>query len=280
MAWDKDKPAANTSLKVSNPEILTNNAALETALDQDHDFTTSGTQTGKHDKITFKEQSGDQTTSSNEMALYIKDLGAAPGVYLRPQSDGTAIQLTGADAKVLSASTDMLDEDNMASDSATKTASQQSIKAYIDSGTVTMTNKILTTPTLTSPVVNTGVSGTAVLDEDNMASDSATQLATQQSIKAYIDNKIKDLFGSYETKSNNTIYQATTAGEVEAYATGTGAAALTGITDSNASPTTVVMRNSSSELGNGGCGIKFSVKKDEYWKVTGCTTVRWRPAGA
>jgi len=31
------------------------------------------------------------------------------------------------------------------------------------------------------------VSGTAVLDEDNMTSDSATQLATQQSIKAYTD---------------------------------------------------------------------------------------------
>lgn len=46
----------------------------------------------------------------------------------------------------------------------------------------------LTNKTLTSPVLNTGVSGTAVLDEDNMASNSATQLATQQSIKAYVDN--------------------------------------------------------------------------------------------
>jgi len=41
--------------------------------------------------------------------------------------------------------------------------------------------------TITSPVINTGVSGTAVKDEDNMASDSATALATQQSIKAYVD---------------------------------------------------------------------------------------------
>lgn len=44
-----------------------------------------------------------------------------------------------------------------------------------------------TTPTLTSPVLNTGVSGTAVLDEDTLVSDSATALATQQSIKAYVD---------------------------------------------------------------------------------------------
>ena len=49
------------------------------------------------------------------------------------------------------------------------------------------TTDTLTNKTLTSAVLNTGVSGTAVLDEDNMASDSATKLATQQSIKAYVD---------------------------------------------------------------------------------------------
>jgi hypothetical protein len=46
----------------------------------------------------------------------------------------------------------------------------------------TLTNKILT-----SPVLNTGVSGTAVLDEDSMESNSSTKIATQQSIKAYIE---------------------------------------------------------------------------------------------
>ena len=56
--------------------------------------------------------------------------------------------------------------------------------------TETLTNKTLTTPTLTSPVFNTAVSGSAVLDEDDMSSDSATKLATQQSIKAYIDNTL------------------------------------------------------------------------------------------
>ena len=52
------------------------------------------------------------------------------------------------------------------------------------------TTDTLTNKTLTSPVLNTGVSGTAILDEDNMASDSATQLATQQSIKAYVDSQV------------------------------------------------------------------------------------------
>ena len=52
-----------------------------------------------------------------------------------------------------------------------------------ESSTDTLTNK-----TLTSPVLNIGVSGTAIKDEDNMGSNSASHLATQQSIKAYVDS--------------------------------------------------------------------------------------------
>ena len=140
----------------------------------------------------------------------------------------------------------VLDEDDMSSNSATKVATQQSIKAYVDNqidtdmdlvfagdsggnlqitmdsetftiaggtgidtvgsgntltaqlssetatltGTQTFTNKTLTSPTMNSPVLNTGVSGTAVLDEDDMSSNSATKAATQQSIKAYVDTQI------------------------------------------------------------------------------------------
>ena len=52
-------------------------------------------------------------------------------------------------------------------------------------GSQTLTNKILT-----SPVLNTSISGTAFKDEDNMSSNSATAVASQQSIKAYVDNEI------------------------------------------------------------------------------------------
>ena len=156
--------------------------------------------------------------------------------------------------------TAVLDEDNMASDSATKVATQQSIVAYTDSiigtlpvntdsgnisigtgsetltiaggtgidsvgsgnsltlniantvatltGTQTVTNKTLTSPTLTSAVLNTSVSGSAVLDEDNMASDSATKVATQQSIKAYVDDQIDadmDLVFAADSGSGNIV---------------------------------------------------------------------------
>ena len=56
--------------------------------------------------------------------------------------------------------------------------------------TQTLTNKTFTSPVITSGVFNTQFSGSAFLDEDNMDSDSATKLASQQSIKAYVDAQI------------------------------------------------------------------------------------------
>ena len=66
-----------------------------------------------------------------------------------------------------------------------KQTSVDTFDTYLSGTTKTLTNK-----TLTSPVLNGSVSGTAVLDEDDFASNSATKLATQQSIKAYIDGEI------------------------------------------------------------------------------------------
>lgn len=44
--------------------------------------------------------------------------------------------------------------------------------------------------TATSLALATGATVTGILDEDNMATNSATQLATQQSIKAYVDSQV------------------------------------------------------------------------------------------
>jgi len=51
--WDKNKPAANRSLRQSNPEMLLNQAALEDALSREHTFPgDEGTTAGKHGDIT------------------------------------------------------------------------------------------------------------------------------------------------------------------------------------------------------------------------------------
>ena len=71
-------------------------------------------------------------------------------------------------------------------------ATSGSATLNIDTGTTVdlTTSQALSNKTLTSPVINTGVSGSAILDEDNFASDSDTKLATQQSIKAYVATQV------------------------------------------------------------------------------------------
>lgn len=52
------------------------------------------------------------------------------------------------------------------------------------------TTDTLTNKTLTSATLNGTISGTSIKDEDDMSSDSADHLATQQSIKAYVDSQV------------------------------------------------------------------------------------------
>jgi hypothetical protein len=67
-------------------------------------------------------------------------------------------------------------------------------KVYLNAGWKTLfdttTSQTATNKTFTSPVLNTGISGTAFLDEDDMASDSATKVASQQSIKAFVTSSV------------------------------------------------------------------------------------------
>jgi len=64
-------------------------------------------------------------------------------------------------------------------------------------------SQTLTNKTLTSPVLNTGLSGSAFLDEDDMASNSATKVASQQSIKAYVDTQLTAEDLDVQTDSGN-----------------------------------------------------------------------------
>ncbi len=81
----------------------------------------------------------------------------------------------------------------------------------IDSTVATLTgSQTLTNKTLTSPVLNTGLSGTAFLDEDDMSSDSATKVASQQSIKAYSSNASNISSGTLAAARVATLNQNTT----------------------------------------------------------------------
>ena len=101
----------------------------------------------------------------------------------------------------------MLDEDNMASDSATKVASQQSIKAYADTkipnsiksgngdsvatvDSADIAGEYLVKFDADGNITDSGLHSGNVLesiDEDNMSSNLDTKVPTQQSVKAYVD---------------------------------------------------------------------------------------------
>jgi hypothetical protein len=139
------------------------------------------------------------------------DSGGNQSVDLDAQSltltGGTGIDTTGsAQTMTFAIDTGVVVDKTTAQTLTNKTLTTPTISSITNGGTVTipsgadtlvartstdiLTNKTLTSPTLTSPVINTAISGTAFKDEDNMSSDSATSVASQQSIKAYVDTQV------------------------------------------------------------------------------------------
>jgi hypothetical protein len=111
-----------------------------------------------------------------------------------PTADRVITIPNATDTLTGKATTDTLTNKSVDLGSNTLTASLAEFNSALQSdsfgtltGSETFTNKTFTAPTATSAVLNTAVSGSAIKDEDNMSSNSASHLATQQSIKAYID---------------------------------------------------------------------------------------------
>ena len=126
------------------------------------------------------------SVNSTDLVFLTADSGAATE-KLRIDSTG---QVTFADGAidVNIASHDGTNGLSLGGTVVTSTAAELNRLDGIESTAVGLTDsQTMTNKTLTSPVLNTGVSGTAVLDEDNMTSNSETQLATQQSIKAFTE---------------------------------------------------------------------------------------------
>ena len=113
-----------------------------------------------------------------------------------------------ADARVNNA---IVDEDDFSSDSATKVPTQQSTKAYIASQIATKDNTDEITEGssnlyFTNARADARISNN-ILDEDNFASDSATNTASQQSIKAYIATQIATKDNTDEiTEGSSNLY--------------------------------------------------------------------------
>ena len=133
--------------------------------------------------------------SDNQQSL---DLGQNDTDDLSEGSSNLYFTNARADARITNAT---VDEDDMSSNSATLLPSQQSVKAYVDTQvarkdqlseltgdsddiTEGSTNLFFTNARADARISN------AIVDEDNMASNSATQVPSQQSVKAYVDAQV------------------------------------------------------------------------------------------
>ena len=214
---------ANTDIAVTF-NATTNDGVLTWMEDEDYFKFSDDILVDSAEKVLFRDSAIYIHSSTDGQLDLVADTEiqiAATTVDLNGNLDVSGTLKVGSGATVST----ILDEDDFATNSDTALATQQSVKAYVDAqvatvptgditavtagtglsgggttGAVTLDidatvatltgSQVLASKTLTSPVLNTGVSGTAVLEEDNMASDSYTQLATQQSIKAYVATQV------------------------------------------------------------------------------------------
>ena len=138
-----------------------------------------GTAAQHDDNAGFTGAAGEVTVDTTTNTLRVHNNSTKGGIKLALASDVPTL----------------IDEDNMASNDATKAPSQQSVKAYVDAGDLSLidednmsTNSATRPPSQqsTKAYVDTTV-GAHLLDEDNFATNSATKPPSQQSVKAYVD---------------------------------------------------------------------------------------------
>ena len=93
----------------SQGQLLANNQTLYTAFNRNHIDLDDGivANRGKHKSCVFVD-GGDFATAANEMALYGKAVGGISTLFMRKESNGTIIQLSGPDPVIASPGTTFL----------------------------------------------------------------------------------------------------------------------------------------------------------------------------
>ena len=124
--------------------------------------------------------------------------------------DTTNIEVTNVKAKDGTASATIADSTGVMTISSAVLTTADINGGTVDSvtigGTTPAAGTFTTLNANTNLTLATGSTVTAILDEDNLVSDSATALATQQSIKAYVDSQVGtvDTLAEILTNGNTT----------------------------------------------------------------------------
>jgi len=185
-------------------DIISVGSTLTAPSNADFNITTAGTGNIVLNDLSISDNTLSTNRSNDDLNINASGTGTVILENLKIGTSGSTV-------------TTILDEDNMSTNSATALATQQSIKAYVDSevgavsttaisqlnsnvtvadagsGTITVTVDGSTIGTFNASGLQLGGSGarvTTVLDEDGFGTNSDTALATQQSIKAYVDAQI------------------------------------------------------------------------------------------
>jgi len=101
MAYDKNRPATSEPVKTGWPVLITNQQAIEAAIVQDHDFTTGGSQTGKHNRATLLDVAGDEAGVAGALTIWND-----AGTFKYRNTTGTVRKIS-ADGDVIPAATKM-----------------------------------------------------------------------------------------------------------------------------------------------------------------------------
>jgi len=191
------KAPISTTVTLTGDQDLTNKGLISPNI--------SGSVSGDaiQDDDSFSSVSATKLASSESIKAYVDDsVSAAGGGDITGATfttdDSTAVSDTGpsnVDFSIVGGASNGISTSGI--------NSLNEIHIDIDTSVVTTLtgSQVLTNKTLTSPVFNTQATGTAIKDEDDMASDSATHLATQQSIKAYVDAQGGNKFTTFKVNT-------------------------------------------------------------------------------
>lgn len=206
MGWD-DSASGFTLLKnaTNNSEVFSGTAADLTLADLTFANLNDGT-------ITIAGFVDEDNMSSDSATLVPTQQSVK--AYVDAQITAQDLDIQGDDAIALSID---LDSETLTIAGGTgieTSGAGNQISVAIDSTVATLTgSQTLTNKTLTSAVLNGTISGTSIKDEDDMSSDSASHLATQQSIKAYVDSQTG---GAASNSTTFNVAEAIAANEIVA----------------------------------------------------------------